>query len=90
MKLKNLALLAMVPITAMVIASTPDGGNPIHEEIAIPDGGSVYTAAESFANRHADRPINVNELSFKIIEENGISDPGNIAPGTKLIINYGG
>lgn len=90
MKLKNVALLAMVSITAIAIASTPDGGKPIHEEIAIPDGGSVYSIAESFAARHADRAINVNELSFAIMEENKISDPGNIAPGAKLIINYGG
>jgi len=90
MKPKNIALLAIVPITVMAIASTPDGGKPIHEEINIPAGGTVYTAAESFAARHADRAINVNELSFQIMHENGISDPGNIAPGTKLIINYGG
>lgn len=49
------------------------------------EGDTIYTIAADVATPKDD----INYLSWKICQDNGIEDPGALQPGTVLIIHKG-
>lgn len=69
---------------AVYVAFADSSPAPVKKAVpyTVEEGDTIYT----IAGRVATKYDNVNELSSQICHDNGITDPGMLQPGTRLII----
>lgn len=79
---KAVILAAAACMTAIGVHAWPQPKEIYTYEVTVDYGDTVY----DIATRIATPKENINYLSWKICEDNHITDPGALQPGTKLLV----
>lgn len=78
--LKFLAAFTAIVLLAGYAVQPPDKTVPY--KVTIRDGESVWDACAKVASSKDD----VREVVYNALKENRINDPGNVQPGTEIVI----
>lgn len=77
-------MMAVAAFASIVWALWPAPPKEVYTyEVTVDYGDTVY----DIATRIATPKENINYLSWKICEDNHITDPGSLQPGTRLLVN---
>lgn len=75
-------LIAFTAIVLLAGYAVPPPEKTVSYKVALQDGESVWDACAKVASSKDD----VREVVYNTMKENHISNPGNVQPGTEIVI----